>query len=98
DVQEQVLPTFLAHFNQQNSQSPEPVPWLAALACCSAFDLATHDAFGELHLRLDYETYYAAFMYPALGGVRNPAADSGTTFRSALLGSAPLLSATMSNC
>src|SRR2546421_6559393 len=49
DFQEQVLPTLLAHFNQQNSQPPEPVPWLAALVCCSAFDLATHDAFGQLH-------------------------------------------------
>lgn len=40
----------------------EPVPWLAALVCCSAFDLALHDAFGQLHQRPVYSTYNRAFL------------------------------------
>lgn len=40
----------------------EPVPWLAALVCCSAFDLALHDAFGQLHRRPVYTTYNRAFL------------------------------------
>ena len=28
-------------------QIGEPMPWLAALVCCSAFDIALHDAYGN---------------------------------------------------
>jgi L-alanine-DL-glutamate epimerase-like enolase superfamily enzyme len=37
------------------------MPWLAALVCYSAFDLALHDAFGKLLSRPVYETYTAEF-------------------------------------
>ena len=38
----------------------EPMPWLAALVCSSAFDLALHDAYGVLHGVPTYQTYNAA--------------------------------------
>jgi L-alanine-DL-glutamate epimerase-like enolase superfamily enzyme len=36
---------------------PSEMPRLAALVCCSAFDIALHDAFGNLHDVPVYETY-----------------------------------------
>lgn len=33
------------------------MPWLAALVCCSAFDVALHDAFGQLGGKPVYEMY-----------------------------------------
>ncbi len=62
DFQEQVLPSLLGAFNKEQTQIPEPMPWLAALVCCSLFDLAIHDAFGQLLQRLTYSTYTAEFM------------------------------------
>src|SRR6185295_17016569 len=40
DFQQSVLPGWLNGFNQRSRRSKEPMPWLAALLCCSAFDLA----------------------------------------------------------
>lgn len=40
----------------------EPIPLLAALICCSPFDIALHDAYGTLVGRPVYETYVADFM------------------------------------
>ena len=40
----------------------ESMPWLAALVCCSVFDVALHDAFGNLLQRPVYETYGPEFM------------------------------------
>jgi L-alanine-DL-glutamate epimerase-like enolase superfamily enzyme len=74
DFQEQVLPSLLGAFNKEQSPAevgrgvegrtpvPEPIPWLAALVCCSAFDLAIHDAFGQLLQRPTYTTYTGEFM------------------------------------
>jgi L-alanine-DL-glutamate epimerase-like enolase superfamily enzyme len=47
DFQEHVLPGLLEAFNAEHAGA-EPMPWLAALLCYSAFDLAAHDAFGCL--------------------------------------------------
>src|SRR5436190_7321463 len=52
------------------------MPWLAALVCCSPFDLAMHDAFGNLLGRPTYETYSAAFMNHDLGAYLKPAPRS----------------------
>ena len=60
DFQEQALPKLLDRFNA--GRDGEPMPWLAALVCCSVFDLALHDAFGQLLQRPVYETYRAEFM------------------------------------
>src|SRR5262249_47269272 len=40
----------------------DSMPWLAALVCNSAFDLALHDAYGIMHGIPTYETYNARFM------------------------------------
>src|SRR5712671_2765233 len=47
NFQQTVLPGWLAGFNQRQRRSREPIPWLAALVCCSPFDLALHDAYGK---------------------------------------------------
>lgn len=60
DFIEHALPGLLKEFNA--GRSGEPMPWLAALVCASVFDLALHDAFGQLAGRPVYETYNAAFM------------------------------------
>lgn len=67
DFQEQVLPSLLERTNAARGEAAEPMPWLAALVCCSAFDLAVHDAFGQLLQRPVYSTYNAEFMNRSLG-------------------------------
>jgi L-alanine-DL-glutamate epimerase-like enolase superfamily enzyme len=67
DFQEQVLPALLAQTNAVRGKDSEPMPWLAALVCCSAFDLAVHDAFGQLLERPVYCTYGPEFMGRDLG-------------------------------
>ncbi len=62
DFQEQVLPGRLAQTNAARGNDSEPMPWLAALVCCSAFDLAVHDAFGQILQRPVYSTYSPEFM------------------------------------
>ena len=54
------------------------MPWLAALVCCSAFDLALHDAFGMLVDLPVYETYGPRFMGQDLSRYLEP--GSGVTF------------------
>jgi len=61
DFQEQVLHPLWSEFNQKR-QSDQQMPWLAALVCCSLFDVALHDAYGMLHEMPIYETYTAQFM------------------------------------
>ena len=78
--QETVLRGWLAGFNQRHRRGKEPMPWLAALACCSTFDLALHDAYGQLLGLPTYETYTAEFMSRDLGHYLQPAADSGVSF------------------
>jgi len=69
---ESILPGLLDNLNRQRGQA-EPMPWLAALVCCSAFDIALHDAYGQL-LGLDvYSTYNAEFMNTDLSHFLKPA-------------------------
>jgi L-alanine-DL-glutamate epimerase-like enolase superfamily enzyme len=75
DFQETVLPGWLKGFNQRQRRGKEPMPWLAALVCCSAFDLAMHDAYGQLHGRPTYDTYNAEFMNRDLAHYLRPAAS-----------------------
>lgn len=67
DFQQQVLPQLLAQTNTKRGAGAEPMPWLAALVCCSVFDIALHDAFGQLTQRPVYATYDAEFMNRDLG-------------------------------
>ena len=69
---------LLAEFN--SARSREPMPHLAALVCCSAFDIALHDAYGVLHGRPTYETYTADFLNADLATWLTPADDAGVSF------------------
>ena len=69
DFVESALPGLLEQLNDQRGQ---PMPHLAALVCCSVFDVALHDAYGKL-LGLDvYSTYSAEFMSTDLSGLLEP--------------------------
>jgi L-alanine-DL-glutamate epimerase-like enolase superfamily enzyme len=77
---ETVLPGWFAGFNQRHRRGKEPLPWLAALVCCSPFDLAAHDAFGQLHQLPTYHTYNAQFMKADLSRYLQPAPRAGVSF------------------
>jgi L-alanine-DL-glutamate epimerase-like enolase superfamily enzyme len=61
-------------------RSSEPMPWLAALVCCSLFDIAVHDAYGNLHGVPIYQTYNAQFMSRSLGDLLRPADGTDVSF------------------
>ena len=77
--QENELPRLLDRFNRQQAGA-EPMPWLAALVCCSAFDMALHDAYGLLHQCPVYETYTAKWMNADLAHFLTPAEGSDISF------------------
>ena len=79
DFQKQILPRLLAESNAARA-GREPMPWLAALVCCSVLDLAVHDAYGNLHGRPVYETYNAEWMSRSLGDFLSPAAGTAVSF------------------
>ena len=72
------LPALLSAFNEE--REGEAMPWLAALVCCSLFDIATHDAYGNLHGRSVYELYGAEFLSRDLSEFLEPAADKDRSF------------------
>ncbi|MDB6025786.1 MAG: enolase superfamily enzyme related to L-alanine-DL-glutamate epimerase [Verrucomicrobiales bacterium] len=72
DFQEKVLREALRKFNEENAFA-EPMPWLAALVCCSLFDIAVHDAYGNLHQQPIYKTYNAQWMNRSLESFLVPA-------------------------
>ncbi len=78
DFQEHVLPGLLEHFNEKTQA--EPMPWLAALVCCSVFDVALHDAFGQLVQRPVYDTYNSEFMNLDLASYLTPADGAAVSF------------------
>ena len=80
DWQEMLLPKLLAAFNRGAS---EPMPLLGGLVCLSLFDIALHDAFGQLHQRPVYSTYTREFLSRDLGDFLVPAGDvpTGIEFR-----------------
>ena len=73
-----VLPGLL---ERANAGRGEPIPWLAALVCSSAFDLALHDAYGVLHGAPVYQTYGPEFMNADLSAFLTPAEGSAVDFR-----------------
>lgn len=77
---EDVLPGLKDEANASHSL-PEPLPWLAALVASSAFDLALHDAYGQLLDRPVYETYNRDFLNRDLAAFLEPAEGSGVDFR-----------------
>jgi len=78
--QETVLPGWVEGFNQRHRRGKEPMPWLAALACCSPFDLAVHDAYGQVHGLPTYQAYTAEYMNRDLAYYLEPA-RAGVSFR-----------------
>ena len=81
EFQETVLPGMLNGFNRRSLAGPEPMPWLAALVCCSPYDLALHDAYGQLHGRPTYEMYGADFMNRDLASFLQPASGAQVSFK-----------------
>lgn len=75
----ETLPNLTAEFNAARPHS-EPMPWLAALVCCSAFDIALHEAYGVLYQTPIYETYHGEFMNADLGHFLAPAEGSKVSF------------------
>lgn len=74
------LPNLLRRFNAVERPGKEPMPWLAALVCASAFDLALHDAYGNLVGLPIYETYHAGYMNADLSTYLTPAAGAEVRF------------------
>ena len=68
--QDEVLASGLEELNRGRV---EPMPWLAALVCCSAFDIALHDAYGVLCDTPVYDTYGPEHMNVDLAGYLTPA-------------------------
>ena len=89
------LPVLLADFNRRRMSHQwraeqggqvglsqgEPMPWLAALVCCSAFDIALHDAYGVLLAKPVYETYTAKYLSRDLASFLTPAEGADVSFQ-----------------
>ncbi len=58
----------------------DELPWLAALVCNSPFDIALHDAYGNLHGVPAYNTYSAEWMGRDLSTYLEPAEDARLDF------------------
>jgi L-alanine-DL-glutamate epimerase-like enolase superfamily enzyme len=80
DFIESVLPKLLERINRERGGQAELMPHLAALVCCSAFDIALHDAYGKLLGRDVYSTYNAEFMNEDLSAFIEPAEGSNISF------------------
>jgi len=61
-----ILTAALEEFNRGRA-GKEPLPWLGALVCCSAFDLALHDAFGIAAERPTFECFGRDLLNADLG-------------------------------
>ena len=70
DFIQETLPTLQA----------DGMPWLATLVCNSLFDIALHDAYGNLHEVDIYQTYNATWMNRHLGDFLAPAAGTAVDF------------------
>ncbi|OPZ07224.1 MAG: hypothetical protein BWZ08_01983 [candidate division BRC1 bacterium ADurb.BinA292] len=80
DFQEQTLPGLLRQANDERPGHLTAIPWLAALVACSPFDIALHDAYGNLLGRPVYDTYTAEFMNRDLAGYLEPIEDGDVSF------------------
>ncbi len=78
--QRDVLDPLAAEFNRGREPAAY-LPHLAALVCCSAFDIALHDAYGALHDVPIYQAYNADYMSRDLADFISPAPDSQIDFR-----------------
>ena len=76
------LPVALKEFNNSYLEHAEPMPWLAALVCASAFDLAVHDAYGMINQVPTYQAYGREFLSSDLSSFLEPAGDANIHFES----------------
>ncbi len=83
DFTEQALPRLRDDFNQSRlgAGTGMELPWLAALVCSSAFDLALHDAYGQAHGVPTWSTYTGEFLNRDLAAYLEPASGSKAAFR-----------------
>ena len=80
DFKEHQLPTLREKADVAEAASGEAMPWLAALVCCSLFDIAVHDAYGRLVGQPVYDTYTAEFMNRDLAAFLTPVPGSRVSF------------------
>lgn len=80
DFERSELPDLLKDFNRKRRAGKEPMPWLAALVCCSVFDLALHDAYGRILGVPVYGTYDSKHMNVDLSYFLKPAPDTKVSF------------------
>jgi L-alanine-DL-glutamate epimerase-like enolase superfamily enzyme len=73
------LPALIAEFNHDRPADAH-LPHLAGLICCSPFDVALHDAYGQLHRVPIYQTYNSPFMNCDLSHFLTPAEDFNAGF------------------
>jgi len=71
----------IANRKSQIANAIEPMPWLAALICCSAFDIALHDAYGKLLDDRTYRTYTSDWMNRDLAAYLEPAEGAAVSFK-----------------
>ncbi len=77
---QKILPELLHDVNAELPKDAEPMPWLAALVCCSAFDIALHDAYGQ-NLKLPvYVSYGPKYMNQDLSAFLQPAINTQISF------------------
>jgi L-alanine-DL-glutamate epimerase-like enolase superfamily enzyme len=75
DFLTQQLPGLIQSANKA-AAGLEALPYLAALVCSSAFDVALHDAFGVLHERDIYDLYGPEHLSRDLSAFLKPASDA----------------------
>lgn len=78
--QKEILPGVLKRFNKMVIES-ERLPWLAALVALSAFDIALHDAYGNVNEVPVYKTYNRYCMNKDLSWFLESAKDKEISFK-----------------
>ncbi|HBM77413.1 MAG TPA: hypothetical protein DD438_04830 [Verrucomicrobiales bacterium] len=81
DFMEGELPQLLQAFNESRGEAS--MPWLAALVCCSLFDIAVHDAYGNLHGLNIYGAYGEEFMSRDLSAFLSASPGNVRSFQNA---------------
>jgi len=85
---ESELPRLQAGFNAERAaQGLEALPHLAALVCNSAFDIALHDAFGQLHGQTAFEILEPGVLTETLEAFLTPAPGTEVSFQGRSLSS-----------
>ncbi len=76
----EMLPTLLAEFNRDRPAGAQ-LPYLAALVCCSPFDIALYDAYARVHAVPTYDIYNAQYLNCDLEHFYSPDDPNAAEFR-----------------